>query len=294
MVGLPSLRTNIAMGIAVVTLFSLIIIAYHHHQQVTDRYNHCSTKAALHSIHPNPAASDTLHTYPHHRVHGGGVPISAPSVVSRSHEEEESQPPPTYYGPRREGVPPIASPPAGSDLPPIIVPATDRYLITSIRDDGFNNQLMSMYNAMAMAMELNRTWVLPWFMQGFQYHTKPHGPWPFEDFFDVDNINRASNGKLRVITVDDFLKVGGVHQSVCNSDTNKWKYVCNNPLCPQYPFVGNKPLPIETTAIAAQREPQTLDDWINESTPCFVACQCALHPFVNRWYPTRDRIWQVI
>jgi hypothetical protein len=201
----------------------------------------------------------------------------------------------TPASPRQEGVPPIASPPAGSNLPPIVLPAdtSHGYLITSIRSDGFNNQLMSMYNAMAMAMELNRTWVLPWFMQGFQYHTKPHGPWPFEDFFDVDNINRASGGRLRVITVDDFLKVGGVHQSVCNSDTNKWKYVCNNPLCPQYPFVGNKPLPIETTAIAAQREPQTLDDWINESTPCFVACQCALHPFVNRWYPTRDKLWQV-
>lgn len=59
------------------------------------------------------------------------------------------------------------------------------YLWITPRSDGFNNQLISVYQGLLCARLLSRTAVLPHLYENVRWDTKRRGPFPFEDYFHL-------------------------------------------------------------------------------------------------------------
>lgn len=68
-----------------------------------------------------------------------------------------------------------------------------RLLWSSPRSDGFNNQLISVYIAIACAHHLNRTLVLPDLYENVRYDTKRQGPFPFSNYFNLSQLSKVVN-----------------------------------------------------------------------------------------------------
>lgn len=66
-----------------------------------------------------------------------------------------------------------------------------KYVWITPRSDGFNNQLISVYEGLLCAAVLNRTAVLPYLFENVRKDTTPSGPYPFEDYFDLGPLTTA-------------------------------------------------------------------------------------------------------
>lgn len=75
-----------------------------------------------------------------------------------------------------------------------------RFLWSTPRSDGFNNQLISIYEAINCARQLGRRLVLPVMFENVRYDTAKKGPYPFTDYFDVNALKRV----VPVVTLKDL------------------------------------------------------------------------------------------
>ena len=72
-------------------------------------------------------------------------------------------------------------------------PDPERYLFSTPRSGGFNNQLITIYESIRCAQILGRTLVLPLIYENVRADTssKGEGPYPFTDYFDIEHISKA-------------------------------------------------------------------------------------------------------
>jgi len=88
-----------------------------------------------------------------------------------------------------------------------------RYLFSTPRSGGFNNQLITVYEAIRCAQLLKRTLVLPLIYENVRADTssKGVGPYPFEDYFDLEALKKV----VDVATPEQVLTTG----DDCNNGT---------------------------------------------------------------------------
>jgi hypothetical protein len=140
---------------------------------------------------------------------------------------------------------------------------------------------------MQLSIALDRIWVLPPFMESKQWGTPGKGPYPFEDYYDVDHMHRSSNGTIRVITLAQFIATA--MPTIC-PDANNWVHYCVPQACQSWPLAGGKKLPFPSRHSIP---PSRIDQWSNAS--CIAACHCATHSHLTEWFPEyhEPRPWQV-
>lgn len=70
--------------------------------------------------------------------------------------------------------------------------ATEKLLFMTPRSGGFNNQLITIYEAIHCAQKHDRTAVLPLIYENVRADTttKGDGPFPFEDYFDLEQLEK--------------------------------------------------------------------------------------------------------
>lgn len=85
--------------------------------------------------------------------------------------------------------------------------AKRRLLWCMPRSDGFNNQLITVYEGIRCAQRLGRTLVLPLMYENVRYDTNINGsgPYPFEEYFETNALSRI----VSVITPAQLMLEGG-------------------------------------------------------------------------------------
>lgn len=81
-----------------------------------------------------------------------------------------------------------------------------RFIFSTPRCGGFNNQLISIYNAIYCAQTHNFTLVLPLIYENVRFDTNMlgEGPYPFEDYFNVSALRRV----VRCVTPAELDEIG--------------------------------------------------------------------------------------
>lgn len=137
-------------------------------------------------------------------------------------------------------------------LLPVVTTATRHYVWVSPRSDGFSDQLITIYQALVCARATNRTLVLQQFFSNVLWDTKPSGPYPFEDYFDLGPLKAldvpVSQQREQTKTSTWFKTIRIVHMSMdvfiirgtwndtnCQSFDSKCMYPFAQCNCTAYP-----------------------------------------------------------
>ncbi len=72
-------------------------------------------------------------------------------------------------------------------------PKKEKFLFSTPRSGGFNNQLITVYESIRCAQILGRTLVLPLIYENVRADTssKGYGPFPFDDYFDIESLSNV-------------------------------------------------------------------------------------------------------
>lgn len=89
----------------------------------------------------------------------------------------------------------------------------DRLLFLTPRSGGFNNQLITIYTSIICARQKNRTAVLPLMFENVRYDTNfnGEGPFPFEDFFDIDALRKVVDVTTPALLQDTSLPCRNIY-----------------------------------------------------------------------------------